>query len=249
MTPQAKRLLSQAFPEIAARMQAEDIESLLKRVLIQPKLPSEIIDKIKAVRGERGEKGEKGDEGKRGESVRGDRGAKGDKGDRGIPGIKGERGPKGEQGIRGGRGEMGIQGVKGDRGNDGKSAVFDVRAISDPLNKRMDEISNTILAKGKIDQRWHGGGLSRVTTDSTLTGLGTPASPLSVASSGGLVKIMVSGTVNGSNQTFTVTKTPTWLIVDGAWYEQKDNNDVTQWSAVGATITTQIVPSDSIWGF
>lgn len=39
------------------------------------------------------------------------------------------------------------------------------------------------------DLRWHGGGLSQVTTDSTLTGKGTTASPLSVVGGGG------SGTV------------------------------------------------------
>jgi len=44
---------------------------------------------------------------------------------------------------------------------------------------------NTPLGKGMGDLRWHGGGMTEIFHDTTLTGLGTLASPLSVASSGG----------------------------------------------------------------
>jgi len=70
------------------------------------------------------------------------------------------------------------------------------------------------------------------------------------ATAAGLTRITISGTVNGSNQSFTSIGTlPTWLVIDGAWYEQKDHNNVVQWSAVGLVITTTITPSNSIWGF
>ncbi len=57
------------------------------------------------------------------------------------------------------------------------------KELLSPLNKRIDDLSNTLNAKGKIDQRWHGGGLTQVSHDTTLTGSGTPSSPLSVVGS------------------------------------------------------------------
>lgn len=60
--------------------------------------------------------------------------------------------------------------------------VLDVKVLKggkDLLNKKtFDEFQNKVYTKGQIDQRWHGGGLSRVSTDATLTGDGTPGDPL-----------------------------------------------------------------------
>lgn len=66
--------------------------------------------------------------------------------------------------------------------------------------KRLGSIekSNTLNPKGPIDQRWKGGGLTTVSHDGTLTGNGTPSSPLSV--------VGVTGTaVWGENLTATGT--------------------------------------------
>ena len=100
--------------------------------------------------------------------------------------------------------------------------------------------------KGQI--QWSSAGF-KVYTDSTLTGDGSFANPLSVVGGGSFTEIAVSGSVNGSNQTFTVTKTPTYLVIDGAFYKQLDSNGLTQWSIIGGTITTNITPNSSIYGF
>lgn len=80
-----------------------------------------------------------------------------------------------------------------------------------------------------IDQRWRGGGLSSVSHDSTLSGLGTPASPLSVVgggsvnvefndgnSGGGTVNInWNSGLANNfSYHRITLTGSPTFTFTD-----------------------------------
>jgi len=104
------------------------------------------------------------------------------------------------------------------------------------------------------DMRWHGGGgLSSVSTDSTLTGNGTPSNPLHVVSSGGLIRLTLTGTVDGAHNSFTATVLPTWIVSDGVWYEQKDYNNGTQWSYTGSagayTITTVFYPQSSLYGF
>lgn len=67
-------------------------------------------------------------------------------------------------------------------------------------------------AKGPLDQRWHGGGLSSVSHDATLTGLGTPSSPLSVVGGGGGSGTVTSVSVVSANglagTVATATTTP-----------------------------------------
>ena len=64
----------------------------------------------------------------------------------------------------------------------GALTVKDLESQDKKVLDGMAKIDGRIKA---VDQRWHGGGLSKVSTDSTLTGTGTPASPLSVVTSGG----------------------------------------------------------------
>lgn len=66
---------------------------------------------------------------------------------------------------------------------------------------------------------------------------------------GGLTLLPATGSVNGTNGTFTFASLPTYLVIDGVWYLPKDSNNVVQWSNVGLTITTNITPINSIWGF
>jgi hypothetical protein len=56
------------------------------------------------------------------------------------------------------------------------------------------------------DQRWHGGGISSVSHDATLTGQGTPSSPLSVV--GASTTFVDNEVVSGSTTTFTLSLTP-----------------------------------------
>lgn len=164
--------------------------------------------------------------------IQGDRGEKGDPGYSPIKYVDYRDGYDGENGKDG-------KSIKGEPGEDGKDGSPDTpKDIANKLNTLKDTIepsvikgyqnlltpfeerlgslekSNTLKPKGPIDQRFHGAGLSKVSTDSTLTGLGTPASPLSVASSGG-VGAWTSFTVDGTTVTFSVTKQPIDVNSDG----------------------------------
>lgn len=114
-----------------------------------------------------------------------------------------------------------------------KLSIFDLKDL-EWLNSKKDNI------------QWSSAGF-KVYTDSTLTGDGSFANPLSVVG-GGFTILSAIGTVDGSNQTFTFTQVPTFIVVDGAWYQKTDNNGVVQWSNVGLTISTTITPSNSIFG-
>lgn len=92
-----------------------------------------------------------------------------------------------------------------------------------------------------IDQRWRGGGLSKVSHDSTLTGDGTPSNPLSVVGGGtgtGLSTIGLSGAINDTNTSFTVptnVQSITSVVVNGQPY-QATGGAIT-WTFDGTTIT------------
>lgn len=164
-----KTALKQIFsdePGILSTIEANETEPTLKRM----------TDFLSVVKGEQGEKGDTGE--------KGDRGDKGEIGDQGIQGEKGDPGKDGRDGRNGLSGSDGKDGKDGKDGRDGKDSTINIDKVLEPVNKKIDEISNTLSAKGKIDQRWHGGGLSKVTTDSSLTGQGTGSSPLSVAGAG-----------------------------------------------------------------
>lgn len=88
-----------------------------------------------------------------------------------------------------------------------------------------------------LDMRWHGGGLSSVVHDSTLTGSGTTASPLSVVGSGGVNYETPVGLINDSNVTFTVSHTPKAVILNGTMYFENDG-----YTLSGLTITMLVVP-------
>lgn len=66
------------------------------------------------------------------------------------------------------------------------------------------------------DMRWHGGGLSSISHDASLSGNGTPSNPLTVVSSSGIT-LKTNGTNNGS-QTILNLKNGTGITVadDGA---------------------------------
>ena len=132
---------------------------------------------IKILKGDlKGEKGNKGDKGDNGE--KGDKGDKGDKGNPGKDGIDGKdgrtiKGDKGEQGKTGDKGD------KGDKGDDGENP--DILEVVKELKKKQYLEPKDIkgMPINMNDMRWHGGGLSKVSTDgTTITGDGTPSNPL-----------------------------------------------------------------------
>ena len=128
-------------------------------------------------------KGEKGDPGK-------DSTVPGPKGEDGYTPVKGKDyfdGEKGDSvmGPKGPKGEKGDIGPKGDKGNPGEDAkVEDVlKALKDPKSKyRLEPKDIKGMPINMNDMRWHGGGLSKVSHDATLTGDGTPSNPLAALS-------------------------------------------------------------------
>lgn len=123
-------------------------------------------------------------------------------------------------------------------------ASLDIKVLKDPegllspFEKRLGSLekSNTLNPKGSIDQRWKGGGLSSVSHDSTLIGLGTPASPLSVV--GGSSGTPIYGEiVTPIGTSFTLANTPvagtTRLYRGGARQQIGALNDYTMAGAVG----------------
>jgi len=67
---------------------------------------------------------------------------------------------------------------------------------------------------------------------------------VSAGSGGGFTLLPATGSVNGSNVTFTFTEQPDYIISDGAWYRI---NKGWTWSVLTATMT--IPPNDDIYGF
>lgn len=140
------------------------------------------------------------------------------------------------------------------------SKPVDVSMVQGAVSKKELEYENKKILDGMawvqgriklIDQRWGGKGLSSVSHDSTLTGLGTPNSPLSViggGSGGGFSIITVSGIINDANMTFTAPSQPSELVINGAAYQQAGG--AYTWSYAGGTITlsSPIGSGGSIYG-
>lgn len=67
-------------------------------------------------------------------------------------------------------------------------------------------------------------------------------------------ELPATGSVDGGNKIFTFTKIPSYIVSDGAWYKQKDNQSPqqTNWSVTGSsspfTVTMVIPPQSSIFG-
>jgi len=102
----------------------------------------------------------------------------------------------------------------------GAVSEIDIEEIIKPFDKKILDGMARVDGRIKlIDQRWgsHGGGLSKVTTDATLSGLGTPSSPLTVVSSGGVGAWSAPPeSPDGSNLIFTVGgSAPTDVEADG----------------------------------
>ncbi len=195
MNPKLKKIFA-SDPDILAAIQSQDSFNVLQTIATELSKKSAIEIKAEMIKGEKGDKG--------------DQGEKGDPGEKGEPGNDGQSiiGPMGTEG-KPGKSIVGPQGPIGLNGKDGTEITAIV--IAEKLNTLKGELDYTVLKgipttndlikeikskkllelkdiKGANlsmnDQRWHGGGLSSVSHDNTLSGLGTPASPLSVVSGG-----------------------------------------------------------------
>lgn len=199
--------------------------------------------------------------------IRGAPGEKGVQGEKGEPGIDGENGEDGVDGEPGQDGVDGIDGIDGDNGKDGSpdtaeqistklntlEKVIDLKVLKDfpDFNLLSDEIAKGFKKGGKyqlklndvagapLDMRWHGGGLSKVIHDDTLTGDGTTAKPLSVLATGSFTLLTTNSVIDDSNQTFVFTASPSLVVINGqTWRQGSTSGGVIMWTKVGTTVTT-----------
>lgn len=98
------------------------------------------------------------------------------------------------------------------------------------------------------DLRWHGGGLSTVAHDTTLTGDGTTTNPLHVVGGGGSsFQKPLSGSINGTNKVFTWATAPNAIVVDQTKTIQAISSDTTvNWTGT-TTTTLQVAPTFDIY--
>lgn len=252
MTPQKRKALAIAFPELAPIIQQEDANLLLKEIVAEGKgkkgISISVDGKSTTIKGDKGERGLPGKDGLDGKD--GKNGKDGRDG-KVIYGLNGKDGKDGRDGGRGLQGDRGMQGESGIKGLDGSpdtalgianklntlSGMVQARAIRGlPTIKDIVREIKSLKGTDRLstrnidtsDLRWHGGGLSRVLTDSTLTGSGTQANPLSVVSSGSFTGSQEKSTTvpNSVLQTFAFTHTPKVIFWNGMFQTLTDDYTV-----------------------
>lgn len=130
------------------------------------------------------------------------------------------------------------------------SEVEELEDNVDYLLKKIEQLEKQILKISVYESPTRNPlfGFRLVRHDDTLTGDGTMQNPLSVVGGGGggsAYSIETpSGSVNGSNVTFTVTQTPVYLVSDGATYF-----DGAGYTIVGLTVTMTVAPTSFIRNF
>ena len=192
------------------------------------------------------EKGEKGDKGDQGESGRD--GMDGKDGENGKNGRDGKDGRDGRDGADGQNGADGINGIDGINGRDG--SPDSPQQMADKINTLYEKIKpEVIIGWGDLQNKIRNQlsqdfdvriGVSKTEvkrlTDRVVT--------LEAGGGGGYTIETPTGSVNGSNTTFTVTVAPEYIVVDGA---AKFEN--AGYTIAGLTITTDVPPLEYIRSF
>lgn len=129
-----------------------------------------------------------------------------------------------------------------------------VKELKDPKGKYKLEgkdILNNNPAKGPLDMRWHGGGLSNITDliqaglNVSITGSGTSSDPYIISSTGGGssgFQQPTSGVVNGVNDTFTWAIAPNSIVIDGVPRQKVQSDGTVNWTGTTTTVLT-VVPA------
>lgn len=278
LNPQVKNKIISSYPQLAPYLEMKENNTYLKKIV---ESQSKDKNRMKLIKGERGDKGEDGKtpikgkdyftekeieyfateilklatpikgkhyfDGQKGDSV------KGDKGERGLTGKKGEKGDQGRDGSEITSDEI-VSKLNGLKGSLKSHVIEDLPTIGDFVKEIKNPKSKYRLSSRDInmnDMRWHGGGLSIVTTDSTLTGLGTTSSPLSVVGGGsGLTILPAIGTINNINTSFTFTVLPTLLVINGALNRQTGDSITWTWNTgtLTATLSSSVGTGGGIFG-
>lgn len=232
----------------------EELRAENARVLEQVRKSELNIDKIlQAVKG-----------------VPGERGPKGDKGDTVV-------GPKGDTGETGPRGLIGPKGDRGERGQDGKDgttpSVFElaheasklVMGELSPIIPTIDAIEGDLP---KLGEKIRDGlelleGENRLDKsaikglDEELKKIGDEARNKGGGFVGGgrinylsEMKLLASGTIDDSNTAFQFALKPSFIVVNGGWYEGTGGAITWTWTAATstATLSSAVGSNGTIWG-
>lgn len=216
---------------------------------------------LEMMKGEKGDKGDKGDTG-----LQGPQGLQGEQGPQGEKGEKGDKGDKGEDsnviGPQGPKGDKGEDGRNGKNGKDGspdtpeqvmeklqtlKEAWLEVKAIKgldEVLNQINNNFSNQI--KGFAPRALaslYDVDVRTITDQQTLVwdGVKRKFVPGTPTSGSGFTKEVPTGTVDGSNATFTVAHTPNYVVSDGVTLF-----DGAGYTIAGLTLTLTVPPQEYI---
>lgn len=125
--------------------------------------------------------------------------------------------------------------------------IVDKKQLDSQLKLVQDGMAKIDGRVKLIDQRWHGGGLSQVSHDGTLTGTGTASSPLSIVGTGTSVwyqdEIVATG-VTGTS--FNLLHTPlnvVFLYLNGQHLTSGVTYDYTR-AGAALTLATSLLSTD-----
>lgn len=256
LTANQKFRLIQHYPELKTyfELQEKDDKSGADSVL------AALMNKIESVKGEKGEKGEKGDKGEPGKLP-----------EREILRFRNQATPKKGIHYHDGRDYVLTDSDKRQIASKVKvpivdrvierietikevSKAIDVSSVKGAVSKKDIEdlnkkvLSGMQLVDGRIraiDMRWRGGGgLSSVSHDSTLTGLGTPSSPLSVVGGSAVPQQPIGSLGQG---TFTWTTAPNIIFIDHIPYVKISSDGTVNWTGTTTTVLQNAYPINDIF--
>lgn len=164
---------------------------------------------------------------------------------KGVHYFDGKDGKNGKDGRNGRDGRDGIDGEKGKKGDSGESP--EIKDIIKELKKKQYLEPKDIkgMPLNMNDMRWHGGGLSTISHDATMTGNGTPSNPLSVVATS--LGSIISAIDSGNHQDYNLAQSPTtsnyYSIINNGIYTTDDT--AFGFSVVGTVlIFNSPLPSD-----
>ena len=204
-----------------------------------------IMKQVQQLKGEKGDTGEQGIQGERGEQgIQGEQGAQGEKGDRGENGLNGIDGKNGKDGRDGRDGRDGVDGQSYNP-SDFNAIVEKVSRI--PQKEDLEEfVKETVGYSLKASTEIMGMPNFRKLAMGIRGDLDALQIQVNKGGGGGTGYSIEtpSGTVDGSNVTFTVTNTPVFVMGDGVMYFNNAGYTIS-----GTTVTMDSPPSYSIRSF
>jgi hypothetical protein len=224
-----------------------DLEDEVIKVDAKASQAIEIASKTQKMEGRSGPKGDKGDQGERGE-----------KGEPGKNGLDGKPGKDGHEGRDGRDGRDGLDGLPGEKGKDGDIKNISPQELRDLLELLQgDERIDAKAIKGlkeylKLNPpngpMLHTPALANlpdvsvvgVITGQVLTWNGTYWYASTPSSSGSGFQLPLTGSVNGSNRTFTWATAPNAICVDGQTLAAttQDSSATVNWTGTTTTVLT-----------